>query len=96
MSSWYCLSCYSTILPFGNLIDKDFSCSVLNKNYTEISNKNSSVLLKPRHNLAPLFNQFKNPSLGQQIDPQNVVNSKYFDIEQIQSLKLEVFLFIPC
>ena len=46
--------------------------------------------------MAPLFNQFKNPSLGQQIDPENVVNSKYFDIEQIQSLRLEVFLFIPC
>ena len=41
---WFCLSCCSTILPFGNLTDKDFSCSVLNKNYIEISNKNSSIL----------------------------------------------------
>ena len=84
---WFCLSCCSTILPFGNLIDKDFSCSILNKNYIEISNKNSSVLLKPPPNLELLFNQFNNSSPEQQNDPQNVVNSRYFDIDQIQSLK---------
>ena len=35
---WFCLSCCSTILPFGNLSDHDFSSPVLNKNYIEISN----------------------------------------------------------
>ena len=84
---WFCLSCCNTILPFGNLTDKDFSCSILNKNYIEISNKNSSVLLKPPPNLKLLFNQFNNSSPEQQNDPQNVVNSRYFDIDQIQSLK---------
>ena len=84
---WVFLSCCSTILPFGNLTDKDFSCSVLNKNYIEISNKNSSILSKPLPNLALLFNQFNNSSPKQQIDPENVVNSKYFDSDQIQSLK---------
>ena len=59
---WFYLSCCSTILPFGNLTDKDFSCSILNKNYIEISNKNSSVLLKPPPNLELLFNQFNNSS----------------------------------
>ena len=44
-------------LSFKNLTDKDFSCSILNENYIEISNKNSSVLLKPTPNLALLFNQ---------------------------------------
>ena len=44
-----CLSCCSIILPFGKLTDKDFSYSVLN-NYIEISNKNSSFLLKPPPN----------------------------------------------
>ena len=67
--------------------DKDFSCSVLNKNYIEISNKNSAILLKPLPNLELLFNQFNNSSPGQQNDPENVVNSRYFDIDQIQSLK---------
>ena len=83
---WFCLSCCSVIFPFGNLADKDFSRSVLNK-YIKISNKNSSVLLKPPPNLALLFNQFNNSSPKQKIDPENVVNSRYFDIDQIQSLK---------
>ena len=48
---WFCLSCCSVILPFRNLTDKDFFYSVLNS-YTEISSKNSSVLLKPPPNLA--------------------------------------------
>ena len=84
---WFCLSCCSTILPLGNLNDKDFSYSALNKNYIEISNKNSSVLLKSPPNLELLFNQFNNSSPAQENDPENVVNSRYFDIDLIQSLK---------
>ena len=83
---WFCLSCCSVILPFGNLKDKDFSHSVLNK-CIKISNKNSSVLFTPPPNLALLFNQFNNSSPKQKIDPENVVNSKYFDIDHIQSLR---------
>ena len=67
---------------------KDFSCSILNKNYIEISNKNSSVLLKPPLSLELLFNQCNNSSPEQQNDPENVVNSRYFDIDQIQSLEI--------
>ena len=77
------LQCNSTIRKF---VRQGFSYSILN-NYNEISNKNSSVLLKPPANLALLFNQFNNSSPEQQIDPENVVNSRYFDIDQIQSLK---------
>ena len=66
---------------------KDFSCSILNKNYIEISNKNSSVLLKPPLSLELLFNQYNNSSPEQQNDPENVVNSRYFNIDQIQSLE---------
>ena len=83
---WFCLSCCSVILPFGNLTDKDFSDSV-HKKRIKTSNKNSSVLFIPPPNLALLFNQFNNSSPRQKIDPENVVNSRYFDIDQIQSLK---------
>ena len=66
---------------------KDFSCSILNKNYIEISNKNSSVLLKSPLSLELLFHQYNNSSPEQQNDPDNVVNSRYFNIDQIQSLE---------
>ena len=45
-----------------------------------MSNKNSSVLLKPSPNLALLFNQFNYSSQEQNINPGN-------DVDQIQSLK---------
>ena len=53
-----------------------------------VSNKNSSVHLITPPNLALLFNQFNNTSPEQNVDPENVVNSRYFDIDEIQALKL--------
>ena len=41
----------------------------------------------PPPNLALLFNQFNNSSPEQQVDPKNCVDSRYFDIDHIQSLK---------
>ena len=43
--------------------------------------------LKPPSNLALLNNQFNNTSPDKNNDPENVVNSKYYDIDQIQTLK---------
>ena len=43
--------------------------------------------LKPPSDLALLYNQFNNPSPEKNNDPENVVNSKYYDIDQIQTLK---------
>ena len=53
-----------------------------------VSNKNNSIHLTPPPNLALLFNQFNNTSPEQNVDPENVVNSRYFDIDEIQALKL--------
>ena len=51
-----------------------------------VSSKNSSMHLTPP-SLALLFNQFNNTSPEQNVDPENVVNSRYFDIDEIQALK---------
>ena len=52
-----------------------------------VSNKNSSIHLMPPPNLALLFNQFNDTS-EQNGNPENVVNSRYFDIDEMQALKL--------
>ena len=52
------------VLRFRDLTDEDFFSLALNKNNTEISSDNSSVLLKPPPHLALLFNQFNNASHG--------------------------------
>ena len=41
----------------------------------------------PPPNLALLFNQFNDTS-EQNGNPENVVNSRYFDIDEMQALKL--------
>ena len=43
--------------------------------------------LKPPSDLALLYDQFNNTSPEKSNDPENVVNSKYYDIDQIQTLK---------
>ena len=54
-----------------------------------VSRKNGSIHLTPPPNLALLFNQFNNTSLLEQnVDPEDVVNSRYFDIDEMQALKL--------
>ena len=53
-----------------------------------VSSKNSSIHLTPASDLALLFNQFNSTSPEQNVDPENVTNSRYFDIDEIQALKL--------
>ena len=54
--------------------------------------------MKTSANLSLLFSQFNEFSLEQQNEPENVVNSNYFDIDQTQTLKFpennkSLFLF---
>ena len=52
----------------------------------------SSLALKPSENLSLLFNQFNNYSPEPKNEPENVVNSNCYDIDQIQTLKFPVNL----
>ena len=55
---------------------------------SEIKNVNSSLLLKPPPDLALLFNQFNNAIPENRSDPENVIQSKYHDIDELQQLKI--------
>ena len=93
---WYCISCCDEILPFGTLTNKNFLSMVkpppvpddsdcfTNSSDAYIS-KNSSLSLKPSSNLSLFFNQIINSSPEQKTDPENVVNSNYYDIDQLQT-----------
>ena len=85
---WYCLSCCSEIFPFGTLTNKDFFPSISSSLSQQGTKSDESLLsLKPHSDLALLYNQFNNTSPEKNNDPTNVVNSKYYDIDQIQTLK---------
>ena len=87
---WFCLYCCSSIFRFGFLTNKDFLSTLLyGRNVSEnVPNKNSSICLTPLLNLALLFNLFNSTSPEQDVDPENVVNSRHFDVDEIQALKL--------
>ena len=89
--TWYCLSCCSNIFTFGTKTNKDFISSITTTNsFSQETNsdndKESLLSLKPPSDLALLYNQFNNICPEKNIDPENVVNSKFYDIHQIQTL----------
>ena len=53
-----------------------------------VFNKNSSIHLIPPPNFVLLFNQFNNTSREQNVDAENIANSRYLDIDEIHALKL--------
>ena len=87
---WYCLSCTTMLFPFGNLNNQKFLGFVNNNNdnNNESKNSNSSLILKPPPDLALLFNQFNNAIPENNNDPENVIQSKYYDIDELQQLKI--------
>ena len=62
----------------------------------ETENLNSYLLLKPHPNLALLFKQFNNAIPENRSDPENVIQGKYCDIDELQQSKIpnkEKFLY---
>ena len=55
---------------------------------SETKNLNNSLLLKPTLDVALLFNQFNNAIPENCSDPENVIQSKYYDIDELQKLKI--------
>ena len=78
---WFSFYCCSSIFTFGFLTNKDFSSTLL-------YSRNGPIHLTSPPNLALLFNQFNSSSPEQNVDPENVVNSRYFIVDEVQALKL--------
>ena len=65
-----------------------------NNKSKSIDDKNSSLLLKPSKHLKHMVNQFNNMSSSpddiSSDNPENTVSSKYYDIEELQNLKIKI------
>ena len=90
---WLSISCCTEIFPFNTVKNKIFISNFYDSNkYKNIVDKNSSLLLKPSEHLKHLVNQFNNMSSPHHDinsdDPENTVLSKYYDIHELQNLKL--------
>ena len=51
-------------------------------------NNESYLSLKPSEKLKLLVNQFNNASPVDNNDPENVVQSKYYNIDELQNMKM--------
>ena len=96
---WYCLSCTTMHFLFGNLNNQKFLGFIIiinnnndnnnnNNNNNKSKNSNSSLILKPAPDQALLFNQFNNAIPENISDLENVIQSKYYGIDELQQLKL--------
>ena len=85
---WYCLSCTTMLFLFGNLNNQKCLGFVNNNNdkNSESKKSNSFLILKPLPDLTLLFNQFSNAIPDS--DPENVIQSKYYDIDELQQFSL--------
>ena len=73
--------------------NKNFISNFCDSNKSKtIIDKDSSLLLKPSEHLKYLVNQFNNmssqPDDINSDDPENTVSSKYYDIDELQNLKI--------
>ena len=90
----YCLSCTTLMLfPFGNLNNQKLLGFIINNNNNNndnnaSKNSNSPLILKPLPDLTLLLNQFNNAIPENNCDPENVIKSKYYDIDELKQLKI--------
>ena len=90
-SSWFCLHSSNNIFPFTNFTNKKVQSAFSNREYhvdDYIDNLiNTWLVLKPQENLTYIFNEFNNLSPDQSNNSENITNCKYYDIDEIQTLK---------
>ena len=79
-------TCATMLFSFGNLNNQKFIG--FNNNNNKSKSSNSSLILKPPLDLALFFNQFNNAIPENNSDPENVIQSKYYDIDELQQLKI--------
>ena len=90
------------LLPYGNLNDQKF-LGFINNNDKKSKKSNSSLILKQPPDLALLFNQFNNLIPENDSYPENMLQSKYYDIDELQQFEtadkdksLSLFHFNSC
>ena len=90
---WHYRSCTTMLFPFGNLNHQKFLGIITNNNNNnnnESKNSNSFLILKPPPDLVLLFNQFNNAIPENNSDPENVIETKYYDIDELEKLKIPI------
>ena len=85
--TWQCYNCNKDLFPFTS-INNFKLCSLLSDRFYCKSDSNKSCFtLKPPKSLLHLFNEYTFFSSDISNTPENMINSNYYDIHQLQTLK---------
>ena len=83
---WHCILCAKNFFPFVDL--NDYRFDVLTGNTRKYLVDDNTLVLKPPHNLSSLFNQFNDLTTDKNEDTENVLNCKYFDVNDLRKLDI--------
>ena len=75
------------MLPFTTINNFKLYYLLKDRFYCNSDSNESCLSLKPTKNLSHLFNEFNSFSSDINNTPENVINSNYYDIDQLQTLK---------
>ena len=85
--TWHCYNCSKDFLPFTTVNNFKLYSLLSDIVYCNSDSNESCLTLKPPKNLSHLFNEFNYFSSDINNTPENVINSNYYDIDQLQTLK---------
>ena len=83
---WSCIKCCKQIFPFTDINNYKLSSVFSDKTYCDLETEESSLILKPPSNLKSLLNEFNNFTPERNDSSDNIIDCKYYDINQIKKL----------
>ena len=84
------LHCYNyskDLFPFTTINNFKLYSFFSDRLYCNVDSNELCLSLKPPKNLSHLFNEFNSFASDTNNTPENVINSNYYDIDQLQTLK---------
>ena len=85
--TWHCYSCNKDLFQFTTKNNFQFYSVLSDRFYCNSDSNQSCLTPKPPKNLSDLFNEFNSFSSDINNMPENVINSNYYDTDQLQILK---------
>ena len=85
--TWHCYNPMIDLFPFTTINDFKLYFLLSDQFYCNSDLNESCLTLKPPKNLSHLFNEFNSFSSDINNTPESAINSNYYDIDQLQTLK---------
>ena len=85
--TWHCYNCSKDLFPITRINNFKLYSLFSDRFYWNSYSNGSCLTLKTTKELSHLFNQFNSFSSDINNTPENVINSNYYDIDQLQTLK---------